>query len=110
MEAVSLPDEETTFAELHARLALARAHLENADTAALDACQDKEIEMDANRFGTFLFKDGQTYVSEYLIPNFHFHMATGYCLLRAQGVDIGAFDYLSGVFVKKPEAAKKEGE
>lgn len=53
------------------------------------------------KMGNFRFESGQEYWSLYVMPNFHFHLTTAYCLLRQQGVPIGAFDYLGReIFVK----------
>jgi len=54
-------------------------------------------------YGTYKFT-GYTYVSEFAIPNFHFHLSTAYCILRQQGVPIDAVDYLKDVCVKVDEA------
>lgn len=55
------------------------------------------------RMGKFKFT-GQSYVSDFALPNFHFHMTTAYCILRHLGVNLSAFDYLgSGVFHKMEE-------
>lgn len=56
--------------------------------------------MEIAKVGNFRFESGQTYLSEYAIPNFHFHLTTAYCILRHLGVPLGAFDYLGGVFHK----------
>ena len=52
----------------------------------------------------FYFPSAQTYLSEFAIPNFHFHLSTGYCILRTQGVPLGAMDYMANVFQPSPEA------
>jgi uncharacterized protein len=54
--------------------------------------------MKTGKQGDFKFESGQVYLSEYAIPNFHFHLTTAYCILRHLGVPLGAFDYLGGVF------------
>lgn len=55
-----------------------------------------------SKMGNFRFT-GQRYVSEYVIPNFHFHLTSAYCIMRTQGVPLGAFDYLKDVFEKVQE-------
>ncbi|HET8551898.1 MAG TPA: DUF1993 domain-containing protein [Gammaproteobacteria bacterium] len=35
------------------------------------------------------------YVSEYLLPNFYFHITTAYAILRSLGVPLGKADFLS---------------
>ncbi|WP_008315391.1 DUF1993 domain-containing protein [Leptolyngbya sp. PCC 6406] len=37
---------------------------------------------------------GSAYVSDFLIPNFYFHMVTAYDILRMAGVPIGKRDYM----------------
>ena len=60
----------------------------------------KEPVIMETKMGNFRFESGQTYLSEYAIPNFHFHLTTAYCILRHLGVPIGAFDYLGDIFHK----------
>ena len=44
--------------------------------------------------------DGFTYVTEYLIPNFYFHVTTAYSIMRTNGVQIGKDDYVGGLPLK----------
>jgi hypothetical protein len=37
------------------------------------------------------------YVTDYLLPNFYFHVTTAYAILRKNGVALGKNDYI-GVF------------
>ena len=41
------------------------------------------------------------YASEYLMPNFYFHLVTAYSILRKNGVDVGKDDYIGGLPLKK---------
>ncbi len=45
------------------------------------------------RAGPTTFK-GLTYIQHFVLPNFYFHVATAYNILRHNGVDIGKRDYL----------------
>ncbi len=40
------------------------------------------------------------YATEYLIPNFYFHVTTAYSILRKNGVAIGKSDYIGGLPLK----------
>lgn len=91
-------DDETTFEELQARIDRTVQVLEGVDPSVIDGKQDDEVIMET-KMGNFRFT-GQRYISEYIIPNFHFHLTSAYCIMRAQGVPIGAFDYLKDVFEK----------
>lgn len=91
-------DDETTFEELQARLDRTIKILEEVDPSVIDGKENEEIIMES-KMGNFRFT-GQRYISEYIIPNFHFHLTSAYCIMRTQGVPIGAFDYLKDVFEK----------
>ncbi|TFL05317.1 hypothetical protein BDV98DRAFT_653896 [Pterulicium gracile] len=99
VEAPFVEDNEQTFDDLVKRIEHAIQLLEDVDAAIVDAAVDREVIMET-RMGNFYFKTGQQYISEYAIPNFHFHMSTAYCILCAQGVQLGAMDYLNNVFTK----------
>ncbi len=43
---------------------------------------------------------GFDYVTEYLMPNFYFHVTTAYAILRMNGVDIGKADYMGELPLK----------
>lgn len=43
---------------------------------------------------------GFEYATEYVIPNFYFHITTAYAILRKNGVDIGKDDYMGGLPLK----------
>lgn len=92
-------DTETTFPELKARIDRTIEVLEGVDPKSMDGLKTKEVLMET-KVGNFRFATGQQYVSEYAVPNFHFHLTTAYCILRHRGVPLGAFDYLKDVFHK----------
>ncbi|GAM43918.1 hypothetical protein TCE0_060r19124 [Talaromyces pinophilus] len=98
-EVPTLEDDETTFEQLQERIKRTIEILETAKPEAMDAMADKEVIMET-KMGNFRFATGQGYVSQYAIPNFHFHLTTAYCIMRHLGVPLGAFDYLKDVFHK----------
>lgn len=94
-ENVAMPDEEQTIADLKGRIAKTIEVLRSADPAAFDGKDDAPIEIRTpNR--TLLFK-GRSYVLDFAIPNFFFHVTTAYALLRKEGVPIGKTDYLGAI-------------
>lgn len=97
-ESVFFEDNEKTFDELQERIAKTVQLLQKVDAKSFDGKEDKEVIMEKTA-GNFRFT-GQRYVSEYALPNFHFHLATAYCILRHLGVPLGALDYLKDVFEK----------
>ncbi|OBT72339.1 hypothetical protein VF21_09450 [Pseudogymnoascus sp. 05NY08] len=100
MENIVLEDNETTFPELRTRIAKTIEILQSVDATKIDVKATSEPIVMETKMGDFRFENGQTYLSEYVIPNFHFHLSTAYCILRHLGVPVGAMDYLSGVFHK----------
>ncbi|KAF5599460.1 helix-turn-helix domain-containing protein [Fusarium pseudoanthophilum] len=91
-------DDEQTFDQLQARITRTIEVLEGVDPDVINGKENEEIIMES-KMGNFRFT-GQRYVSEYVIPNFHFHLTSAYCIMRTQGVPLGAFDYLKDVFEK----------
>lgn len=95
---VFFADDEKTFEDLQTRIAETIELLEGFTSEQFEGKEEKELIMES-KAGDFRFT-GQSYLSEFAIPNFHFHLTTAYCLLRQQGVPLTAFDYLRGVMVK----------
>ncbi|KAM0345742.1 hypothetical protein ACHAPU_006095 [Fusarium lateritium] len=91
-------DDEETFEQLQARITKTIEILESVDPESVNGKENEEILMET-KVGNFRFT-GQRYISEYAIPNFHFHLTSAYCIMRTQGVPLGAFDYLKDVFEK----------
>jgi hypothetical protein len=94
VEAPALPDTETTFAELKARCDTTIVYVQSIDAAALEAGASREIVMNFPNGGGMKF-DGLTYLHGFVLPNFYFHASMAYAILRAQGIDIGKFDFLA---------------
>ncbi|CEI38533.1 hypothetical protein FVEN_g4902 [Fusarium venenatum] len=91
-------DNEETFEQLQDRIAKTVEILESVEPDLINGKEDVEILVEA-KMGTFRFT-GERYINEYVIPNFHFHLTSAYCIMRTQGVPLGAFDYLKDVFEK----------
>jgi hypothetical protein len=92
--APSMPDTETTFPELHARLTKTIAYLESFDPKAFDGAESREIVM---KFPSGEMKfTGRDFLAGFALPNFFFHITTAYALLRHKGITIGKMDFLGG--------------
>lgn len=98
VENVPMPDEEKTISELKARIARTIAVLKQADRAAFDGKEDMPVEVWTPQ-AALLFT-GKSYVLDFAIPNFFFHVAMAYALLRKEGVPIGKIDYIGAVEVR----------
>ncbi len=85
-------DTETTFEELHARIGKALAFIDTlseADFAKVTPEQTIKLQFPAGKA-----LRANDYIVGRQIPNFYFHVATAYDILRANGVDVGKGDYL----------------
>lgn len=94
IEVPSYADNETTFAELQARIAKTVAFLQSVSAAQIDGSEEREITL---KFGSReLHYLGQAYLLDFVNPNFYFHLTTTYAILRHKGVEIGKRDFLGG--------------
>jgi hypothetical protein len=89
----SYEDNETSFADLQARIAKTLAFIGALDAAKFDGSESREIVL---RPGTPKEKRlaGKAYLLAYGLPQFFFHVTTAYALLRHNGVEIGKKDFM----------------
>ncbi|WP_213954211.1 MULTISPECIES: DUF1993 family protein [unclassified Variovorax] len=85
-------DNETTFAELKARIAKTREWLQGLTRESFAASEERPVSFKAGP--TELNFTGQGYLLHFALPNFFFHVTTAYDILRHNGVPIGKRDYL----------------
>ena len=93
IDAPSMPDTETTFAELQDRCDRTIAFIESVDRAALEDSEERDVTMKFPNGMGYRWKGG-FYLRNFALPNFYFHATTAYAVLRAQGVSLGKPDYL----------------
>jgi hypothetical protein len=85
-------DSEKTFADLKRRIAETLAVIEQAKVEPMEAAADREVKIKAGpRELTFT---GREYLLHFALPNFYFHCATAYGILRHNGVEIGKRDFM----------------
>ena len=96
VEVPAYEDNETSFAELQARIAKTLDFINSIAPQMIDGSEEREI---ITRPGTPKEKkfNGQSYLLHYGLPQFFFHVTTAYDILRHKGVAIGKRDYM-GVF------------
>ena len=87
----SFPDEETSIAELVARLEKTRDFVRSVPEAGYAGSETRDVVVHTP-LGDFPFK-GQMYLLNFLLPNFYFHVTTAYDLLRHRGVPLGKMDF-----------------
>ena len=92
MERPAFEDTETTFDELQARIARTIAFLESIDPRKLDGAESRTITLQVRNKDVHF--RGDAYLLHFALPNFFFHIATTYAILRHAGVELGKLDYL----------------
>lgn len=97
-EAPKHPDTETTLAEIRARIQAVLSFLGTFQEADLAGKEDKAIELPFLEGKVIRAED---YLTEFVLPNFYFHVATAYAILRHNGVSLGKRDYLGGLSVRE---------
>jgi uncharacterized protein len=88
----SYEDNESTFAELQARIAKTVTFLHSVTEAQTDGSESRDITLKIR--GNELVFSGQDYLFNFVIPNFYFHITTTYAILRHNGVELGKMDYM----------------
>ena len=86
-------DVEASFEELQARIARTLDFLATFKPEDMDGSEDHKI-LIVRSSGTVEYI-GLAYLTEQVLPNFYFHTATAYNLLRHGGVEIGKKDFLA---------------
>jgi hypothetical protein len=98
-------DNEKTFGELKARIAKTLDVLKSVTAAQMQDAENRAIKINipsGSHFET-LYPSGEwnltgiRYLTEFLLPNFFFHVGMVYALLRKNGVEIGKSDFLGRI-------------
>ena len=85
-------DNESSFEELHARIAKTLDHLTTFSAADLDGSEERTIEL--RLAGREVSMSGLQYLLHAAMPNFYFHITTAYDILRHNGVPLGKATFL----------------
>jgi hypothetical protein len=93
VEVPAYEDNERSFADLHARISKTLAFIDGLTAAQIDGSETREIVL---RPGTPKEQklNGQTYLLQYGLPQFFFHVTTAYAILRHNGVELGKRDFM----------------
>jgi len=85
-------DSEKTFEELKARIAKTVAFIEAFKPAQIDGTDDRDLVI---KLGTREMQwKGMQYLLGFALPNFYFHAATAYDILRHNGVEVVKRDFI----------------
>jgi hypothetical protein len=103
-EEVSMPDTETTFAELKDRCQKTIDYINSFDRAAFDGAESRAVQLKFPNGMGYNFTGAQ-YLTGFALPNFFFHVTTTYALLRKEGVNVGKPDFLQHLGMPEQIAA-----
>jgi hypothetical protein len=84
-------DNETSFADLKARIARTLEYVQSHDPERFRGSDERDIELKV-RGEVRRFK-GAHYLAHIVLPNFYFHVTTAYDILRHNGVELGKADF-----------------
>lgn len=92
LDVPSFPDTEKTFGELRQRIDKALAYIKSITPEQLEGAEDREIKLVFP--SRTLEYTGLQYLTSFALPNFYFHVATAYDILRHNGVELGKRDFM----------------
>jgi hypothetical protein len=86
------PDVEASFDELIARIDRTMAFIDSVPRTAFEGSTQRQIVL---QFGDWRREfSAADFLRTWALPNFYFHIATAYGLLRHNGVPVGKMDFL----------------
>ncbi|MEW6768957.1 MAG: DUF1993 domain-containing protein [Pseudomonadota bacterium] len=92
-ELPSMPDTETTFEQLQTRIKKVLSNIEALPIAKYEGAEKRDITFNIGPDKTMTLS-GQQFLNHSVFPNFFFHCATAYDILRHNGVELGKRDFL----------------
>lgn len=101
---VSTTPDVATMAEAKAVIAASIAELKTFEAEAIDAAAEKMLAIELPN-GMAFDLAGAEYVRDWALPQFHFHTAMAYAILRNQGVAVGKIDLLPHMMAHARKAA-----
>ena len=88
-------DAESSFAELAGRIDKTLAFITPIRPELIDGSESRAIEVTAG--GQTLKFTGQSYLLNFSLPNFYFHVTTAYAILRHSGVELVKRDFIGPI-------------
>jgi hypothetical protein len=88
-------DNEVTLADLKQRIAKTVDFLGTVSAEKMQDAEARSIEVKSpNRTLKFT---ARAYLTDFVLPNFYFHVAMAYAILRHNGVELGKADFLGAI-------------
>jgi hypothetical protein len=94
IEPPSMPDTESSFAELKERCDKTIAFINGVDPTALAAGETREAVLELQG-GMGFRMTGANFLTRFALPNFLFHASMAYAILRKEGIPLGKADFLA---------------
>lgn len=92
VEVPKYTDDDTTFADLKARIARTTAFVQGFKPGDIDGSEERDIRITVG--GQPMDFKGQPYLLTFVLPNFYFHATAAYAILRHCGLPIGKRDFM----------------
>jgi hypothetical protein len=92
IEPPKFEDNEASLAELQSRIAKTRQFMSTIKAGQIDGSEGRDVKFKAGP-REFEFK-GLPYLTGFALPNFYFHHAMTYAILRHNGLDLSKKDYI----------------
>ncbi len=99
-EAPSQPDVETTMDQLRERVRSTIAYLDGFTAQDFEGAATRVVAQPRWEGKTMT---GANYFVEHALPNFYFHLAHAYAILRHNGVNVGKRDFLGTLSLDAPK-------
>ena len=99
-EAPSFADDETTLAQLKARVERTVAYLGEYSAADFEGAESNKVVLP---FLPDNWVKPVDYLREFAAPNFYFHLTTAYAILRHNGVPLGKRTFLGSITLQPNE-------
>lgn len=95
VEPPKFEDNETTLAEVRARIAKTIEYLNTFKPEQFQGAAERDITIPTRTTPKHMV--GSHYLVQFCLPNMYFHAATAYAILRHNGVELGKADFLGTV-------------
>lgn len=99
VEKISLPDTETAFAELIARVQKVKEFIQTINPENVEGIEERKIKLPWMSEGMYF--SSKDYLESFVLQNVLFHLVIAYGLLRKEGVQIGKMDFIGNIDFKK---------
>ena len=99
VEAIRLEDNETSLVQLKQRIETTIDYIESLNFDKINNAQQREIIFPLGPVDRGQMQ-GEDYLNHFILPNFYFHAAVAYAILRHCGVELGKRDFLGDIPIK----------